>query len=143
MFSKIVQINLAVLENDLSYMGLTTLSQVIGKVVVDVSAEATAILWIQPQDLSQSLNTDVLQVTVGECLHVSICLDHLTMLRQVSPNQIPFACSDMVNESGYKKMLGIQILINSLKCFILCAFLPRMAWTIPSFKTSREPEQTK
>lgn len=39
-------------QNYKSYMRLTALSQVVGKVVVDVRAETTAVLWIQPEDLS-------------------------------------------------------------------------------------------
>ena len=49
----------------MSYISFTALSQVVGEVVVDVRAEPAAVFWIQPEDLPQSPNTDVLQVTVG------------------------------------------------------------------------------
>lgn len=44
---------------------MAALSQVVGEVVVDVSAETAAILWVELKDLPQSLNADVLQVAVG------------------------------------------------------------------------------
>lgn len=44
----------------MSYINFTAFSQVVGEVVVDVRAEPAAILWVQPQDLPQSFNADVL-----------------------------------------------------------------------------------
>ncbi|KAG7243515.1 hypothetical protein INR49_011071 [Caranx melampygus] len=41
------------------------LDMVVGEVVVDVRAEATAVLWVKPEDLPQSPHADVLQVTVA------------------------------------------------------------------------------
>lgn len=78
----------------MSYISFTALPQVVGEVVVDVRAEPAAILGVQLKDLPQSPNTDVLQVTVGQCLHVCIGLDHLAMFWEVSPNKITFACRD-------------------------------------------------
>lgn len=76
----------------MSYVSFTALSQVIGEVVMDVGAEPAAILWVKLEDLPQGPNTDVLQVTVGQRLHICICLDHLAVIRKVSPNKITFAC---------------------------------------------------
>lgn len=73
------------------HLCLAALSQVVGEVVVDIRAEATAILWVEAQDLPQGTDTDVLQVTVGQSLHVRIGLDHLVLRCQVCPNQITFA----------------------------------------------------
>lgn len=61
---------------------------------MDVRAEPTAVLWIQPKDIPQSPNADVLQVTVGQCLHICIGLDHLVLLWEVSPYKVAFAYRD-------------------------------------------------
>lgn len=87
----------------MSYVSFAALSQVVGEVVVDVRAEPAAVLWVQPKDLSQSPNTDVLQVTVGQRLHVCICLDHLVMFWEVSPNKVTFACGEL-KQRGYNKV---------------------------------------
>lgn len=76
------------------HISFTALSQVVGEVVVDVRVEAAAVLRVEPEDLPQSPNADVLQVTVGQCLHIRIGLDHLVMCGQVSPNKVTFACTD-------------------------------------------------
>lgn len=76
----------------MSYVSFTALPQVVGEVVMDIRAEPAAILWVQLEDLPQGSHTDVLQVTVGQRLHICICLDHLAVTRKVSPNKIPFAC---------------------------------------------------
>lgn len=78
----------------MSYISFTALSQVVGEVVVDVRAEAAAILRVQPKDLSQSPDTDVLQVTVGQRLHICIGLDHMVLFWEISPNKVTFACRD-------------------------------------------------
>ena len=78
----------------MSYISFTALSQVVGEVVVDVRAEPAAVLRVQPKDLPQSPNTDVLQVTVGQRLYICIGLDHLVVLREVSPDKVTFACRD-------------------------------------------------
>lgn len=89
----------------MSYVSFTALSQVVGEVVVDVRAEPAAVLWVQPKDLPQSPNTDVLQITVGQRLHVCIGLDHLVMFREVSPNKVTFACRDYrLKQRGYNKV---------------------------------------
>lgn len=64
--------------------------------MVDVRAETAAILWVQLKDLPQSLNADVLQVTVGQCLHICIDLDHLVIFWEVSPDEVPFTCAECV-----------------------------------------------
>lgn len=76
----------------MSYVSVTALSQVVGEIVVYVSAEPAAVLWVQPKDLPESLHTNVLQVTVGQRLHICIGLDHLVMFWEVSPNKVTFAC---------------------------------------------------
>lgn len=78
----------------MSYISFTALSQVVREVVVDVRAETAAVLWVQLKDLPQSPDTDVLQVTVGQCLHICIGFDHLVMFREVSPNKVTFTCRD-------------------------------------------------
>lgn len=75
----------------MSYIGFAALSQVVGEVVVDVSAETAAVLWVQPKDLPQRPDTDVLQVTVSQRLHVRVGLDHLVTFWEVSPNKVTFA----------------------------------------------------
>lgn len=96
--------------NEMSYVSFTALSQVIGEVVMDVGAEPAAILWVQLEDLPQGPHTDVLQVTVSQRLHICICLDHLAVVRKVSPNKIPFACRGVqLKQRSYNK------LCNSLK----------------------------
>lgn len=74
----------------MSYISLKALSEVVGQVVVDVGAEAAAVLRVQFEDLPQSPDADVLQVTVGQRLHVCIGLDHLVVLREVGPDEIAF-----------------------------------------------------
>lgn len=71
---------------------VTALSQVVREVVVDVRAKPTAKLWIQAKDLPQGLNTDILQVTVGQCLNISVGLDHLVVFWKISPDEVTFAC---------------------------------------------------
>lgn len=77
---------------------------------MDVRAEPAAVLWIQPKDLPQSPDTDVLQVTVGQRLHVCIGLDHLVVVREVSPNEVSFACGD-----GRIRIEGLQRGATQLK----------------------------
>lgn len=73
-----------------SHLCLAALSQVVGEVVVDIRAEATAILWVEAQDLPQGTDTDVLQVTVGQSLHVGIGLNHLLLGQRITADQVPF-----------------------------------------------------
>lgn len=88
----------------MSYIGLAALPQVVGEVLVDVRAEAAAVLRVQPQDLPQSPDTDVLQVTVGQRLHVGIRLDHPVVFWEVGPDEVTFACRDCgVEQKGYNK----------------------------------------
>lgn len=84
-----------------SYISFTTLSHVVGKVVVDVRAETAAILRVQLEDLFQSPDADVLQVTVGQCLHICISLDHLVMFWEVGPNEITFAFAGNMIETAF------------------------------------------
>lgn len=76
------------------YVGSSVLSQVVGEVVMEVGAELAAVLRVQPEHLPQSPHADVLQVTVGQRLHVCVGLDHLVIFRQIGPNQVAFACRD-------------------------------------------------
>jgi len=66
---------------------------------MDVRAEAAAVLRVQPEDLPQSPNADVLQVAVGQRLHICIGLDHPVMLREISPNKVTFACQGLSIET--------------------------------------------
>lgn len=61
---------------------------------MDVRTKTAAVLWIQLKDLPQSLNADVLQVAVGQCLHICIDLDHLVTFWEVSPDEVPFTCAE-------------------------------------------------
>lgn len=63
---------------------------------MDVRTEATAVLRVQLEDLPQSPDADVLQVTVGQRLHVSVGLDHLLVFREVSPDEVAFTCGTRV-----------------------------------------------
>lgn len=80
----------------MSYIGLITLSQVVGQIVVDVGAETAAVLRVQLKDLPQSPDADVLQVAVGQRLHVGVGLDHLVVFREVGPDEVAFTCRQMV-----------------------------------------------
>lgn len=94
----------------MSYVSFTALSQVVGEVVVDVWAEPVAVLWVQSKDLSQCPNTDVLQVAVGQRLHVCVCLYHLGFFWEVSPNKVTFACRD--KRDNYGKVQNSRIVQN-------------------------------
>lgn len=74
-----------------SHLILAALPQVVGEVVVDVGGENTGIFRVQLQNLPQTTHADILEVTVGQRLHISIGLDHLVCPRQVRPNQVPFS----------------------------------------------------
>lgn len=67
------------------------LSQIVSQIMLYVSDELLGVLWVEPEHLPEPLQTDVLQVTVGQSLHVRIGLDHLVLRCQVCPNQITFA----------------------------------------------------
>lgn len=79
------------MHSEWSYLFLAALTQVVGEVVVDVRGEHAAILRVELQHLLQAAHTNVLQVTVGQRLHVGVGFDHLLGARQVRPNQVPFA----------------------------------------------------
>ncbi|TNN54377.1 hypothetical protein EYF80_035395 [Liparis tanakae] len=55
---------------------------VVGEVVVDVGGEHTGVLRIELQHLSQTAHVDVLEVAVGQRLHVGVGFDHLVGSRQ-------------------------------------------------------------
>ena len=75
-----------------SHVQFAAVAQVVGEVVVDVCAEAPAVLRVHAEHLPEGLDADVLQVTVGQRLHVRVGLDHLVVTREVGPDQISFAC---------------------------------------------------
>lgn len=79
------------MSSEWSYLFLAALTQVVGEVVVDVRGEHTAILRVELQHLPQAAHADVLQVTVGQRLHIGVGFDHLLGPRQVRPDQVPFA----------------------------------------------------
>lgn len=58
----------------MSYMALLTLSQVIGEVVRDVLHKTVGVFRIQVEHLIQTPQINALQITVCQCLDVSICL---------------------------------------------------------------------
>lgn len=59
-----------------TYIGVRALVQVEGEVLGQASPEGSRILRIESQDLSQPLAAQLLQATVGQCLHVSAGLPH-------------------------------------------------------------------
>lgn len=61
---------------------------------MDVGAETAAVLRVQLEDFPQSPDADVLQVAVGQRLHVGVGLDHLIVLREVGPDEVTFACRE-------------------------------------------------
>lgn len=61
---------------------------------MDVRAEPAAVLRVQLQDLPQGLDADVLQVAVGQRLHIRVDLDHLLKFGEVGPDQVPFTCGE-------------------------------------------------
>lgn len=75
-----------------THLHLAALPQVEGQVLVDVRRELAGILGVELQHLAEPPQPDVLQVAVGQRLHVRIGLDHLVRAAQVGSDQIPFAC---------------------------------------------------
>lgn len=54
-------------------------SQVVGQVVLYLADELLSVLRVEPQNLSETLQTNVLQVAIGQGLDVSVGLDHLLL----------------------------------------------------------------
>lgn len=75
-----------------THLHLAALPQVEGQVLVDVSCKLAGVLRIELQHFTEPPQPNVLQVAVGQCLHVRVGLDHLVCAAQVGSNQIPFAC---------------------------------------------------
>lgn len=75
----------------ISYLILAALTQVVGKVVVDVWGKHVGIFRVKFQHLPQSPQADILKVTVGQGLHISIGLDYLVSPGQIGSNEIPFS----------------------------------------------------
>lgn len=125
-----------------THLHLAALPQVEGQVLVDVGRELAGVLGVELQHLAQSPQPDVLQVAVGQRLHVRVGLDHLVRAAQVGSDQIPFACrrgpgcADGVSPGALTQQKGL----GGSPCNLPS---PRMAKTTLSFSTSREPEQTK
>lgn len=59
-----------------TYIGVRALAQVEGEVPGQASPEGSPVLRIEPQDLSQPSAAQLLQATVGQCLHISAGLQH-------------------------------------------------------------------
>lgn len=59
-----------------TYIGVRALAQVEGEVPGQASPEGSPVLRIESQDLSQPSAAQLLQATVGQCLHVSAGLQH-------------------------------------------------------------------
>lgn len=55
------------------------LSQIVREVVLYLADELLGVLRVESQDLAEALETDILQVTVGQGLDVGISLDHLLL----------------------------------------------------------------
>lgn len=60
-----------------TYIALMTFSKIVCEVVLDVFYEFVCVLRVKAQDLKEPFKNDALKITVGQCLHVSIGLDHL------------------------------------------------------------------
>lgn len=54
-----------------------TFSKIVCEVVLDVFYEFVCVLRVKAQDLKEPFKNDALKITVGQCLHISIGLDHL------------------------------------------------------------------
>ena len=65
------------------------LSQIVSQIMLYLSDELLGVLWVEPEHLSEPLQTDVLQVTVGQGLHIGIGLDHLLLGQEVRADQVP------------------------------------------------------
>lgn len=59
------------------------LSQVVSEVMLYLTDELLGIFRIKAQHLAESLEADVLQVTVGQSLDIGIGLDHLFFCERV------------------------------------------------------------
>lgn len=60
-----------------TYVTFMPFSKVVCEVVLDIFHEFVCILRVKAQDLKETFKDDALKITVGQCLHVSIGLDHL------------------------------------------------------------------
>jgi len=69
------------------------LSQVVGEVVLNLADELLGVLGVEPEDLTEALEADVLQVAVGQGLDVGVGLDHLLLRQGVRANQVTFTCA--------------------------------------------------
>lgn len=59
-----------------TYIGVRALAKVESEVPGQASLESSPVLRIEPQDLCQPSAAQLLQATVGQCLHVSAGLQH-------------------------------------------------------------------
>ena len=60
-----------------TYISPMALSEVVRQVVLDLADELLGVLGVEAEHLTQALQTDVLQVTVGQGFYVGVGLDHL------------------------------------------------------------------
>ena len=73
-----------------THVGPVALPQVVGEVVLDLADELLGVLGVEAQHLAQPLQADVLQVAVGQGLHVGVGLDDLLLGQRVGANQVAF-----------------------------------------------------
>lgn len=73
-----------------TYIRPVALSEIVREVVLDLADELLSILWVEAQDLTEALQADVLQVTVGQGFDVGVGFDHLLLCQRVRTNQISF-----------------------------------------------------
>lgn len=66
-----------------THISTVALSQIVCEVVLDLADELLGVLGVESQDLTEALEADVLEVTVGQGLHVSIGFDHLLLCQGV------------------------------------------------------------
>lgn len=73
-----------------AHISSVALAQVVGEVVLYLADELLGVLRVEPEDLAEALEADVLQVAVRQGLDVGVGLDHLLLRQGVGANQISF-----------------------------------------------------
>lgn len=66
------------------------LSQVVCEVMLYLTNELLSILRVESKHLTEALEADILQVTVGQGLNVGVGLYHMLFCQGVRANQISF-----------------------------------------------------
>lgn len=70
------------------HLSAVALPQVVRQVVLDLGEELLGVVGVEAQHLTQALEADVLQVTVGQRLHTGVGLDHFLLGQAVGADQV-------------------------------------------------------